>query len=217
MQKHIALISSLALFFLTGCGDKAVDYVKDNSYDWYPQTSIGSAFDAYFDDGEWTVEEQGGKKVVSFRGKVNEALNDKIHNNLPPIFTKNVIDLAFQQRNYSNSDFEKAYWKQNDEILEAWFSTSAFRDYCLATEASKYIRGSEVLDPIQSDFYVDPTASRTIANSFRASVMPVFSAYDKINFDNPHFPKALREMEAKIPAWKKDILEASKKNYSKLT
>jgi len=57
---------------LAGCNSE-LDLVKDGTFNAYPNTTIGKAFEATFDEPKWEVgESKKGTKYVDFTGKVSK-------------------------------------------------------------------------------------------------------------------------------------------------
>ncbi|MBS4913303.1 MAG: hypothetical protein KHZ77_03955 [Veillonella sp.] len=65
-----AALLVFATAFIAGCGyDEYVTTVREGSFNAYPKTPIGDAFDDYFKDGEWkSFKSKDGDRVVEFNG-----------------------------------------------------------------------------------------------------------------------------------------------------
>lgn len=58
-----------------GCSDASI--VKNGHTENFPNTTIGKAFEASFDDPKWQViETKKGQKIVQFSGKISQSLHD---------------------------------------------------------------------------------------------------------------------------------------------
>ena len=62
------LLAALFALLLTACGD-SINTVKDAYLNGYERTTVGNAFDAYFENPKWELKELPNKtKVVIFTG-----------------------------------------------------------------------------------------------------------------------------------------------------
>ncbi len=76
LKTSMVIIGLLALLVLTGCGGSSeIDIVKKGKLNGFEQTTVGKAFDAYFNKPNWrNFETDNGTKIVEFTGKLPREL-----------------------------------------------------------------------------------------------------------------------------------------------
>lgn len=71
--KRIALLLALSALFLAGCMQGDIDVVKDGVMGGYQTTTVGAAFDASFDNPQWSeFKGEKGERVVEFTGRIRK-------------------------------------------------------------------------------------------------------------------------------------------------
>ncbi len=77
--KLLTLLScAIGTFILTGCTDKSVKLVQDGNFPGHPEMTIKTVVDTWFDDGKWSVQNEEGRKIVYFHGKIKPATHRKM-------------------------------------------------------------------------------------------------------------------------------------------
>ncbi len=78
----LSVVFSLVGSF-SGFGNSDVSIVKNSTMNGYPNTTVGKAFEASFDNTTWEAfESKKGERVVQFTGKISRDLHNTVVNNL---------------------------------------------------------------------------------------------------------------------------------------
>ncbi|GAB7023804.1 hypothetical protein [Salidesulfovibrio brasiliensis] len=125
--KRICLLLSLLLVLVAGCTGSDIDVVKNGVMRGYQTTTVGAAFDASFDNPQWSeFEGEKGERVVEFTGKIRkDVLLDLIGNvvNEPSIqnsYAKNVLSESEYQQFYEGASGEGT--TPTDEVYKVLFN-----------------------------------------------------------------------------------------------
>ncbi|MBI9080603.1 MAG: hypothetical protein JEY79_12800 [Pseudodesulfovibrio sp.] len=115
IYKRTALLLALSAMILAGCTGSDIDIVKEGVMGGYQTTTVGAAFDASFDNPQWSeIQGEKGERVVEFTGKIRkEVLLDLLGNvvNEPHIqdsYAKAVLSEPEYQQFYEGASGEGA-------------------------------------------------------------------------------------------------------------
>lgn len=107
------LLISLMLLLMTGCTGSDVDVVKGGVMGGYQTTTVGAAFDASFDNPQWSeFKGEKGERVVEFKGKIRkDVLLDLIGNvangpNIQKSYAEAVLTESEYQQFYEGASGE---------------------------------------------------------------------------------------------------------------
>jgi hypothetical protein len=131
LNKYLLISIIFGMTFFYGCGESKLEkekrIISKGIIKNYPQTTIGRAFEAAFDNPKWTWHEKNGKTYVRFTGKISKKLHDYAmlnfkQNDFDNIdlfygLGKQAYEKHFKKKEQINLEYQTKYNKIVDNLL----------------------------------------------------------------------------------------------------